>query len=251
MRTEPKLFLDSHNLLVHHDGDGGDTAADIGTYAVGNYLTLFNEYDRQLEREHMYNIWKELGFPYNPVRHPYQEVHNDPEDFSFDQMNSNVIGMGLWGFRSLIRKILGKVIKNRFRFPNGDPATLERLNVFFRALGWWWLYPLFLLGDFWLLIQFFWLIWKRKEPSKFRKWLYNKTKWNWLMRDHGGDYGINNVGDCRNYRLILIQANLIYGTWFSGLALLLYDMYLDDAWTIFFQKDNRLDVLYGKYREQT
>lgn len=245
-----RLFWDEHGLLVQHYGGGGETLADCGTYIVGKHLVANDAEEKYMAMIAARQMWITLGFPTSPSRHPV--TIPGPQHVSYDQMNSNIIGMGLMGFRPWIRTILGTMIRNWMRYPNGDPASPERLAVFFRALGWWWMYPWFLMSDAWMLfVQLPWLLAKRKPPGRFRKWLFMKTNWKWLIKDHGGVYGRMNVGDCRNYRLALIQANLVYGTWFSGLALVLYDMWFSDAWTIFFQRDNRLDVLYGELREQT
>lgn len=76
---------------------------------------------------------------------------NDPKDFSRDQMISLICGISHYIEYPEIKKVVSKsfwmMIKNFFRFPNGDLCSPEHFGVYFRAYEEWYMYPFLLISD--------------------------------------------------------------------------------------------------------
>lgn len=191
------MYLDQNGLIVQKDGDGGDTLQRIGFWFEG---LKFNP-DEDMRKIIGYRPDQYVGllqFCKNDKNQYFRNPKDwdDPKDCSRDQLVPNIRAMGYYDMGSFAKEILVAVLKNFSRFPNGDVAFIQDYARFARTLRLWWLYPLILFGDLFMLISSFIRIVKGMNYD-----------------DVGDD--INHIGD-------LAQARAIYPTPISWLARLFY-----------------------------
>lgn len=147
------MYYDSTNLIVQKDLDGGDSAQREGFVRIA--LALIPKIASTLMLRLNYDevIW--LLEPYGDgkwIRNPYR--YNDSDDFSRDQATPNIIGMGFDGKTAALKRMFwAQVHRDGFKFQNGDWASPQDFGHYIRALGWWPLYPVLLLGDTFMLLN--------------------------------------------------------------------------------------------------
>lgn len=191
------MYLDSNGLPVQKDGDGGDTLQRLGFWFEGLWFNKAPAFQaimgyRPDQYIGLLQFCKTVDGNY--FRNP--KDWNDPKDCSRDQLVPNIRALGYYDARSLVKEIFNKMLKNFSRYPNGDIAFIQDYARFSRSLGWWWMYPVMLLGDILLLGNSLIRIVKGRNYD-----------------DVGDD--LNHIGD-------LAQARAIFPTPISWFARLMY-----------------------------
>jgi hypothetical protein len=79
---------------------------------------------------------------------------SDPKDVSRDQIDPMMMCLCLFPmFDGYVKGTLNDIVRNWFRYPNGDICSPEHLSHFFRHKKGWYFKPLFYLGDVFTLIN--------------------------------------------------------------------------------------------------
>lgn len=161
-------YLDSYNLVVQKDGDGGDTANKMGLLGVAAYF--LNDQDlKDYVREGLPKLIVDTN-PYKLVRNPTPNIFwSDPNHFSRDQQSAVVLGASLVDkklmvFNIMLAHLMRYGAYQNFQFKTqdvsgkttlikGDIASPEHLGYYARALDAYHLYPLLYIADLFMLLN--------------------------------------------------------------------------------------------------
>ena len=155
------MYHDENGLIVQRDMDGGDSAGREGDYWFAKALI-------DPRSDLMFVTNKELTFSevltllqvspgvfvrnprHNPTTPP-DKSWNDPTDFSRDQATPLIIAMGANKEYKVLRSMLWQQIKRFTLFQNKDLAGPQDWGHYIRAFNAWYLYPILLVGDIFML----------------------------------------------------------------------------------------------------
>lgn len=186
------MYLDPNGLIEQQDGDGGDKLQREGFWYEGHAYnhTFPNPSGMASYDDALAFLTDSNG---NLLRDEIKWT--DPLDVSRDQLVPNVRCCGIYRFKDRLNRILGNVIRNFSRYPNGDIALFTDYARFIRAYDNIIFYPLLLILDVQLLLS-----------SIFRVLLSypDKYGWFWKANSYVGD-DLNHIGD-------LAQAKYWLGT---------------------------------------
>lgn len=119
------MKLDKYGLVVHEDGDGGDSCADTFRYLYAQHINGMLDIELfSAARLHLLSH----QYPGIGVRHP--EQWNDPCDWSRDQQTPAVILLHATGSFTELREIYERHKRRGWRYQNLDWATLEHRNYY-------------------------------------------------------------------------------------------------------------------------
>lgn len=241
------MFLDNLDLIVTHDGDGGDTAQNEGFFAitclgkVSNYNDVICKLDPKMDG--------------NWVRHPTQ--YPDTKDFSRDQAVSNIIAMGLLGYMGALSRMTKAQIKHFGLYQNGDLILPDNIGQFIRAFAWksiypsiWLAYPFLWFSDWFMVINTLIICFiKARKPGFVQRWLGKHVHWIFVQGEPNNrfgqpqdEYGDSNVGTDKNHIASLYQAQKVMPTLVSLLARKIYKHFRPHgaqyALNLYYQVDN-------------
>lgn len=136
MKDKFGVWRDSLNLIVQSDGDGGDSPARCGQWAIATFLNLQPDIHFEENLKH-YEIMSGVL-----VRHPSQgfawrppeTFRNDPKEFSRDQTDPLVIAAGLYGNRAFVKRVLREQVRRWGRYQNKDVWGPATAGMYLRAL---------------------------------------------------------------------------------------------------------------------
>ena len=142
-----KDYVDQNGLPCQLGGDGGDSAQRLGMIGLAvnntnaaivpdlpNYVTEIDKLEIQ---------------PGIMIRNPIK--YNNPDDFSRDQQSAIVIASGYNNDQARCKRLLWAHIQRFGKYQNSDWGAPDDFACYFRALNWYFMYPLVLLGDMFLL----------------------------------------------------------------------------------------------------
>lgn len=142
------MFLDSNGLIVQKDGDGGDTAGREGDYWFN--IGLANSKGEASSAPEFKRVLELLQVsPGVFVRNPVH--YNDPKDFSRDQTMPLILAMGEMKEYGILKETLKQQLKRFTFYQNRDIATPQDWGYYIRAFRAWYLYPVLLVGDLFML----------------------------------------------------------------------------------------------------
>lgn len=192
-----------HKRTLTKGFDFGDATQRLGMYHLGlelrheldlynghlphNTLVDFLEALRLLEIDRSGTMRRYIDIPYN-----------DPKDWSRDQELPIIMACGLTNVGYLLKRMVRRHLRQFPFFQNKDVITWE-WSYYFRALRWWWTYPLIVVMDLGLVI-------------------------NAGLRCLIGLWDKDNVGDDLNTSLSLIFSSKRYPTPLSWLATKIYKL---------------------------
>lgn len=223
--------VDENKLIVQTDGDGGDTAGREGDYwfYIGLNGGIGSIPETQLTFKDVLKLLQVspgvfIRNPrHNPVTPP-DKSWDDPTDFSRDQSIPIILALGENKEYDVLKAMMKQQIKRFGFFQNKDWASPEDVGTYIRAFKAWYLYPLLLVGDCFMLGE-----------SVVR--LFAKD----------GD-----VSDDINHTLILLQAQRHFPTPISWLARKIYKWFrkggVQGAWDVYFDPRTRANDFYDLYR---
>lgn len=201
------MYRDSNGLIVQADGDQGDTAGRTGDFWFHRGLSGASTVDH-LEFMRLLTLLQVSPGVF--VRHP--DHYNDPNDFSRDQTVPLILAMGAMEEYDSLRQLLKQQIKRYTLYQNNDLATPQDWGYYIRALRVWYLYPVLLVGDLFMLT-------------------------NSLIRCINGSD--DNTSDDVNHTLALLQAQYSYPTPISWLSRKIYKWFrrggIQNAWDQYFK----------------
>lgn len=255
------MYYDSNGLIVQQDMDGGDTAGREGDYwfaqalyaqgPCGLEVSQLEEFDRVLTLLQ--------ASPGVFIRHPRanpivppEKAWNDPSDFSRDQAISIILALGEMCQYDILRPMLWQQIKRLGVYQNfsmkwskdkpdndndykqiysklwikGDIGGPQDINYYIRGFKAWYLWPILLLGDLFLLTN-----------SCIRVIVGND----------------DNTSDDINHTLALKQAQRHLSTPISWLARKIYKWFrrggIQHAWDQYFKPESGANEFNEIYRE--
>lgn len=128
--------------------------------------------------------------------------HADPLEFSRDQQTSLIVLMGVYKLKTKLLNLLTRHIRRGGKYQNKDFSVIfidENWALYWRSLGWWFMWPLLLIADFHLFISVFVRLFQTENDA-------------------------DDVGDCLNLQLKLrIPQILGLGTPLSWIARITYN----------------------------
>lgn len=214
------MYIDETDLIVTSTGDGGDTAQNEGMFGITcvNKVSNYNAIIGKLEPKGD-GIW---------VRHPIQ--YPNPKDFSRDQATSNIIAMGLFGFKAALNRMALAQVKRFGLYQNGDLLLPDNIGQFIRAFNWKFLYLFLWFSDIFMVINTLIICFiKARRPGPIQKWLGQHVHWIFIQGEPDNAegvpqdiYGMFNVGTDKNHIASLYQAQQVMPTLISLLARKLY-----------------------------
>jgi len=214
------MFLDDLTLIVTKSGDGGDTAQNEGFLAITqNYVDIHYICTIDLLEPKKDGIW---------IRHPVQ--YPDTKDFTRDQTTSNLIALGVLGYKDVLNRLVKAQIKRFGLYQDKSLPGPDNIGQFIRALNLKVLYPLLFLTDIFMLINTLIICFlKAKEPNAVQRFLGKHVHWIFVQGEPNNingvpqdTYGANNVGTDKNQIASLYQAQKVMPTLISFIARKIY-----------------------------
>lgn len=156
--------IDDYGLIVHFQNgtfNGGDSCQRTCSYYVFNHFLRdgfpshlgFSRALKYLQAGDEFIRHPEKGYNCGKPNYTIYECWSEPKNFSCDQSRALIVALQFYARVSLARKFAVNTLKNFSRFQNNDLCWLPEWGAMIRACGLWWLWPLLLLCDAWLVLS--------------------------------------------------------------------------------------------------
>lgn len=227
-------FIDKHGCVVMGNGDGGDPNHGF-FFVIGEMYAQKNDSAKAGVRDFaraMLNFLKDGPGQY--VRHQCdgEAWHADPKEFSRDQTLPLAFMLSVCGFRTDLKELYWAHFRRLGKCQNKDWLFPEHWNIFIRGLGWWWLYPLLIIGDIQMIGSA-------------------------IVRCIKSQRDFDDVGDDKNMTLSIMAGELYLWTPFVEIARLIYKYFRAD-WFVDGPYHHKISIGHGVqyawdryYREET
>ena len=173
------MFFDRYQLVVHHDGDSGDSCADTFRYW---YARRLGGSRNIAAPKQAYQTLFRGGIG---IRSPYQ--WNDPADFSRDQTRPAVICLQAFGCIDELAEIKKEMIARGWKYQNGEIAWPDHRAEFDPAGRRFWADLSQVIASIFLVLHS-WINWKMCDDDQnhiaalIQFHIAKPTALNWIAR---------------------------------------------------------------------